>query len=867
MSKDCPNNRRSPGKAVNNGATGRNFPLKTMSPVGPVAPIQHIKSPASQMKVYASSYAATKLDVPPLNRAVRVVVCYTKSPAELYVQYERFANELIELMKIVQTSMADSPALPANPTEMSPCLAIFNDRNWYRARIVKICEDGGIGVEFVDFGNRIKVQNTRDNLRQLNVELSKQPFYAVKIKLADIEPPDGETWPVQILASFKQLTENKHFLMEIIRIEGDALCVRLKLEDERDVGDLLVERGWAKGPVNKAPIINAPPPGVAPSKLQPVNGTQQPPVTNRLAQLTSKPANQASVSPPSRFAPTATAAAPSQPVAAQPVAPAAANRSPITRFSQPAVAKSSPPKPAVAPQPQPTTVPAQEAPRQPMSAMQLLRSRQVKPSSQSQQGGTNSILDQLKAGDAVMFCIVLPFNSGSSVGSLIRGEDDLLIQASFDDIAQSTGEPLPGFDLKPGSLVAALSPEHKQWFRGCVAKVDSVPFSSYSILYIDFGNVEDGIITVKPVPLNVKNPEIAVKMSFAEPLTPAQEKKAAELLVAESLCNFEIVSKESDGSAIAKWTDDGAPPVNVKLEPWTVLLKKTAQQPIKRDIKSRSWEPGFSEQVSITVAEDVDRIFVQVLSDEIIEKIARISEILKEKFPSSPKFTTTPPVGTYVAALYPADGELYRALVTAVAGDSLKLSYIDWGNSDTVSLSDVRVLPEELYDFPRCCNRVSLGCVSRPAGPLPDAVKSALSTLSSDACSMLVLKNTEEGTECTLSRNGKIFNELVEDLFNPKAPPPSLPMPKLELASPEAPEPPKPEEAKVKQEQDNTLGTFTLEAGPFQELKVGETVSLFCLLSSDGPQILMMMTSDPEILGKLQHLDVSILESKVIFRG
>lgn len=875
MSKECPNNRPAPANgtaatvATTNGGSGRNFPLKTLS----------IQSPSGPKKQYADTYACSKLEIPPLNKAVPVVVCYAKSPGEIYVHYERYSDNLKIMMKEIQTSAANSPALGPNPAEMSPCLAIFpedHERMWYRAQVIKVCEDG-IGVVFVDFGNRIKLPNTRDNLRQMEITFNKERFYAARIKLADIEPLTGGAWPLAVNEQFKKQTENKPFLMEHVRMEDDVICARMKLEDHRCVNDLVVERGWAKATVCAINQTSSETNGgqTAPLNVLPAGVAQKPPqmpIANRFAQSTTP--READVPMPSQtsqsvnvglaLSPVAQPAASvparspaAQPAASVPTRPSATNTV-VARFAQPATAATTVPTPEpVAVAAAPAQVP--RPPKSTVSALQLLRARQAA-SAPQRPSTTHSILNEIKVGENVVFSPVSPYKSSHCVGFLIRHDEDASVVENFDELAKSSGTPLTGFNLEVGSVVAALSVEHQQWFRGCVAKVSP---SAYSILYIDFGNLEEGVITVKPIPDGFKHPELAVKISFSKELTPEQENQIVELLAVDSLHDFQIISKESDGSAIAKWVGDGKPALSVKLEPWTALLVKPVQ-PAQREIKARSWAPGFSGEVVVIGAEDLDKICVQEVSDEVAKFTELISKTLMDSFPKSPQLTTIPSVGTYVAAVYPEDGEIYRGLVTGVSGDSINISYIDWGNSDTVSLSQVRALPEELYQYPRCCHRISLHSVSRPSGPLPDAVKDKLNKICLGMGSVLVVNTSDEGMECKLDIGGEIINEVVGNLLKPQASN-LLPMPMLEAAEPEpaAPEPAvaeppaNPGDNQDSSQPDNTLGSFSLQDGPFQELPVGKNIQLFTLVTTEGPKTLSLMVGDDIIANKLDQLGVS----------
>lgn len=134
------------------------------------------------------------------------------------------------------------------------------------------------------------------------------------------------------------------------------------------------------------------------------------------------------------------------------------------------------------------------------------------------------------------------------------------------------------------------------------------------------------------------------------------------------------------------------------MEPWTTLIPP--ETPLQLSIPKASLETGYTSDVMITVADDLDQIFVQPIKDENMIAMTSLQEALNKHLDSSSPLKAIPSIGTYVASFFPEDNGFYRARVESVSGDSIKVHYIDFGNSCDVTLAELRNLPQELFKFP-----------------------------------------------------------------------------------------------------------------------------------------------------------------------
>ena len=138
--------------------------------------------------------------------------------------------------------------------------------------------------------------------------------------------------------------------------------------------------------------------------------------------------------------------------------------------------------------------------RTPMSAVSLLHAAL-----------NRSIVTQLKPGDVVALAITTDWEeSNGGAGYLLRPTElDDAKALDYDTFVAGVGVPVPVLNIAVGSLISALSPEHGQWFRGCIMESTS---TSYTVLYIDLGIIEEGIVSVKPIPADYEEVALGVKL-------------------------------------------------------------------------------------------------------------------------------------------------------------------------------------------------------------------------------------------------------------------------------------------------------------------------------------------------------------------
>jgi len=125
--------------------------------------------------------------------------------------------------------------------------------------------------------------------------------------------------------------------------------------------------------------------------------------------------------------------------------------------------------------------------------------------------------------------------------------------------------------------------------------------------------------------------------------------------------------------------------------------------PLPADFKP----PGHPKSANITaVATHVDEqchIYVHELHSDL-SQLASLDKRLHERYyHSSPDPDVTWSLGSAVAAYYAADDMYYRAKIAGFDDDGIKVVYVDFGNSEVVSKSDLRMLDAEFMSDPVHC--------------------------------------------------------------------------------------------------------------------------------------------------------------------
>ena len=323
----------------------------------------------------------------------------------------------------------------------------------------------------------------------------------------------------------------------------------------------------------------------------------------------------------------------------------------------------------------------------------------------------------------------------------LAGKVDELCSALCTHFTSNESQPLtqpPGV----GSLVCAKFSQDGAWYRVKVLKHSS---DSYHVRFIDFGNVEvvrlsdmtecptefvsipilayccrlggvtpptgsatwsdEATRLLKEATASVPLLAEVVDAACSPPalkLTNSEDMDLRAVLVSKGLA---ATSKPSDLSSTCTAKPARAPPD--KACPTVASLQKVSL-------------PPENERFFLVVTDvySPDELYFQTLEDAgaIDELVELLNKHFSENKPVS--FPQTPATGSLVCAKFSQDGGWYRGEVLETSADCCRILFIDYGNIESVKLSNMAKCPSEFISsaYPRLASCCRLSGVAPPTG-------------------------------------------------------------------------------------------------------------------------------------------------------
>ncbi|CAJ1077281.1 tudor domain-containing protein 6 [Xyrichtys novacula] len=140
--------------------------------------------------------------------------------------------------------------------------------------------------------------------------------------------------------------------------------------------------------------------------------------------------------------------------------------------------------------------------------------------------------------------------------------------------------------------------------------------------------------------------------------------------------------------------------------------KQEGQQIVER-LSAEDLYLDSSHEAVVQHVSDPSEFWIQTLNfaNELEVLMDRIYHLYKDSVGTDVK---NPAVGLYCAAKA-EDGDYYRAVVTEVGETKIKMFFLDYGNTEYVDRSNIRVLPDMFKELPRLALKCSLASI-RPNG-------------------------------------------------------------------------------------------------------------------------------------------------------
>jgi hypothetical protein len=156
----------------------------------------------------------------------------------------------------------------------------------------------------------------------------------------------------------------------------------------------------------------------------------------------------------------------------------------------------------------------------------------------------SNVIDNINVGSTVFFIVMASEQKFEFRGSFVLPDSAETIFADFNSFAKKIVA-TPNFRPIVGSIVAALSSSQSLWMRGYVTKVLE---SSYHVCFVDYGNRDESVVAVKPIPMSFQHETLSVRLSFFGYLTSATKDFINRNMVEFKGHQLVITSKKADGS-------------------------------------------------------------------------------------------------------------------------------------------------------------------------------------------------------------------------------------------------------------------------------------------------------------------------------
>ena len=160
--------------------------------------------------------------------------------------------------------------------------------------------------------------------------------------------------------------------------------------------------------------------------------------------------------------------------------------------------------------------------------------------------------------------------------------------------------------------------------------------------------------------------------------------------------------------------------------------------------------PADSEYVQVVVTDihSPAQLHLQIASPQSLQTISDM-EFGLNSHPPSPSLPSPPPTGHLCRCRFRGDGMWYRGVVTSSQGDVYNVQFIDYGNSDSVRLSDITPCPKQFLHVPRMAVKCALSGVAPPASSSPNWPKETAAFLQEKCLERFLLAKIEAREEGT----------------------------------------------------------------------------------------------------------------------
>ncbi|XP_053312057.1 RING finger protein 17 [Spea bombifrons] len=191
---------------------------------------------------------------------VNVIVCHMNDPSDFYI-HVLDSSEYLSIVNKIQKVYNDEDAEDFEilyPVIGQPCIAKYEDEDWYRAEVIGLPGNQEVDVKYVDFGNVARVSIRK--LRKVKGEFLRLPCQAICCRLAFIQPCNTQEWSREARVLFESMVADKRLKCTAIGIllddklsvelfevdNGNPVSINAKLVEEKVASFISGEHGSSK---------------------------------------------------------------------------------------------------------------------------------------------------------------------------------------------------------------------------------------------------------------------------------------------------------------------------------------------------------------------------------------------------------------------------------------------------------------------------------------------------------------------------------------------------------------------------------------------------------------------------------------------
>lgn len=308
--------------------------------------------------------------------------------------------------------------------------------------------------------------------------------------------------------------------------------------------------------------------------------------------------------------------------------------------------------------------------------------------------------------------------------------------------------------LQIGTSCVAQYSEDGGWYRARVlsaSKGDGI-----QVYFVDYGNNE----TVDPSVIRSIEPSFCSQAAIAFECklngVPEIQNKEFVAMFQELVSNKVLMAKvESINNDVLSvlLTESG---VNINEHIVSKMIEMGMDLSVKKMRESRSLAPGQAVKCIVMHVESANEIYVMKADDE--EKLYSVTENLQDMGANGQMAPVSEAKrGNLYVVQFSEDDSWYRAVVKEVSDSSIVVHFIDYGNSETTSLSRCREIIPQLESEPGFCICCSLDVQSTDA----NSIKEALEERIKDEVVDVLLISSGNPAVVNMTLNGMSVKEMI----------------------------------------------------------------------------------------------------------